>query len=143
MEHILDNIRGSRRSNGIDYKEVVKFNGSEAEDNLEEWQKDPHGLWMNQKWEAKGKKGQKSILLKILSVSTPRESFTSVRLCCGFVDQFDRINFPVVPMLRQLENFITREKKDDNVILTTEDLRNYFVEHADVPENGDNFFAAG
>uniref|UniRef100_A0A915E8U8 Uncharacterized protein n=1 Tax=Ditylenchus dipsaci TaxID=166011 RepID=A0A915E8U8_9BILA len=100
MEHILDNIRGSRRSNGIDYKEVVKFNGSEAEDNLEEWQKDPHGLWMKQKWKQREKK-------------------------------FDRINFPVVPMLRQLENFITREKKDDNEILTTEDLRNYFVEHAD------------
>uniref|UniRef100_A0A915DYZ2 F-box domain-containing protein n=1 Tax=Ditylenchus dipsaci TaxID=166011 RepID=A0A915DYZ2_9BILA len=43
----------------------------------------------------------------------------------------DRINFPLVPMLKQIENFISREKKDDSVILTTEDLRNYSVEHAD------------
>uniref|UniRef100_A0A915DX78 Uncharacterized protein n=1 Tax=Ditylenchus dipsaci TaxID=166011 RepID=A0A915DX78_9BILA len=56
MELTLDDTSRSRRTDGIDYEKVVKFNGSEAEDDLEAWKKSQGSLWMKQKWEPKGRK---------------------------------------------------------------------------------------
>jgi len=93
------------RHGAIDYEEVIRFDGEEAEEQLENWKNDEQSIWSRNKWErfvfplflafislflANQTGDLSSTAFRTSSAPTRKESSTIVQLGCAFVVQAPR-----------------------------------------------------